>query len=214
MSISMIRSDCPYDSNIYLLKGSSALLIDTGTGLDSDHILAEIDDRLGDVPLDAVLLTHCHADHIGGLLPIMEKFGCPAYISAIDLPAACKPDIHTTFADMLHIHLPSVTCSSFAPDDMFDIGDHRLSIIPTPGHTSGSVCFYDAVTRSLFSGDTVFSHGYGRTDLPTGSDLQLRSSLHRLFNVNIGTLYPGHGPLSADGREAIADAMRMMGESY
>lgn len=206
----MIRSRCGFDSNIYLLKGRSALLIDAGSGLD-ESVADSVAASLGDLELTAVLLTHCHADHVGGLRSILNRFGCPAYISQIDRRPVCEPDLHITFADRLHVPLGPVECESFGPDSMFDIGAHRLTVLETPGHTAGSVCLYDEVTHSLFSGDTVFARGFGRTDLPTGSYYDLFRSLHKLLNVNIGTIYPGHGPDADDGGRVIADAISMMG---
>ena len=214
MTVTIIHSRCGFDSNIYLLKGRSAILIDTGTGLDSENVISQIWKELGGLRLSAVLLTHCHADHVGGLASIVDEFGCPAYISEIECEVVSKPDLVVSFADGLGVDLRPVAVKKLLSTDVFDIGDHRLSVIPTPGHTAGSVCFFDECTNSLFSGDTVFASGYGRTDLPTGSSSDMFSSLNRLFNVNIGTLYPGHGPSADHGKDSVEKARNMMVVSY
>ncbi len=214
MSVHRIETSVPYDSNIYLVKGRSAVLIDTGTGLDSQSVIARIWELLGGVRLSAVLLTHCHADHVGGLYDILQEFGCPAYISGTEVSALAEADPAVTFSRQLGVGLRPVQCKKLLPTDVFDLGDHVLEVIQTPGHTAGSVCFLDRVTRSLFSGDTVFAEGYGRTDLLTGSYRDMCGSLRLLRNVNMGTLYPGHGPAAADGKKAVNEAIAMTEASY
>lgn len=214
MSIHRIGTSVPYDSNIYLVKGRSAVLIDTGTGLDSQSVISQVWELLGGVRLSAVLLTHCHADHVGGLRDILQEFGCPAYISEAEMYVIAEADQEVSFALELGVDLQPVPCKKLLPTDVFDLGDHVLEVIPTPGHTAGSVCFRDRVTGALFSGDTVFAQGYGRTDLLTGNFRSICKSLDLLRNVNIGTLYPGHGPTAADGKKAVNEAIAMTEVSY
>ena len=214
MTILRIETSVPHDSNIYLVKGRSAVLIDAGTGLDSQNVISQIWEQLDGVRLSAVLLTHCHADHTGGLYDIVQEFGCPAYISEIETRVLEEADQAVSFASQLGVRLRPVPCKKLLPTDVFDLGDHVLEVIQTPGHTAGSVCFLDRVTRSLFSGDTVFAEGYGRTDLLTGSYRDMCGSLRLLRNVNMGTLYPGHGPTAADGKKAVNEAIAMTEASY
>ena len=77
-----------------------------------------------------------------------------------------------------------------------------FSVIPTPGHTPGSVCLYWPEQKLLFSGDTLFQMGYGRTDLPGGNMGQLIESLSRLFELPPDTrIFPGHGDSTTIGAE-------------
>ena len=81
-------------------------------------------------------------------------------------------------------------------------GEIRLSVLHTPGHTEGSVCLWSADDGLLFSGDTLFASGWGRTDLPGGSEEQIIESLARLATFeDTVRVYPGHGPETTIGRE-------------
>jgi glyoxylase-like metal-dependent hydrolase (beta-lactamase superfamily II) len=82
------------------------------------------------------------------------------------------------------------------PDILLDGGEaiSSLEVIHTPGHTPGGICLYDATTRTLFSGDTVFEDGsFGRTDLYGGNQSTLVESIRKLTLLDVRTMYPGHG---------------------
>ncbi len=214
MSVHRIVSADPYSCNMYLVKGRAAVLIDAGTGYDSKNTISQIWEALDGIRLKAVFLTHCHADHTGGLHDILEEFGCPAYISQSEARVLSEADRRVSFADGLGVDLKPADCKTFMPDDVFNLGDHVLEVVPTPGHTAGSVCFFDRRTSDLFSGDTVFANGYGRVDLPTGNYSDMCSSLRKLRKVNIRTLYPGHGQAAADGKRAVEEAISITEGSY
>ncbi|AGI47425.1 Zn-dependent hydrolase, including glyoxylase [Thermoplasmatales archaeon BRNA1] len=211
MSIVKIFTGVSIDSNLWLVRGRSCILIDTGTGM-AENYTNNIWRALDGLRLSAVILTHCHADHIGGLARIQHEFGCPAYIGFGDAEALRTADPVKTASAGLGIPInPCPDALGLKEGDSFDLGDHRLVVIETPGHTEGSICLYDEVTGALFSGDTVFAQGYGRVDLPSGSMSEMRESLARLNNVNIKALYPGHGPSVSDGGRSVKDSMTMVG---
>lgn len=212
MSVIRIPPRVPIDSNVYLVLGRSGILIDAGTGSDPDYLKKRVWDGLGGLRLSCVLLTHAHADHVGGLSAVTEEFGCPAYMGKADVGPYSSGDGFYMFADSLGVDVSPVPVKGVSEGEVFDVGDHRLRVIETPGHTAGGICLYDEATGAMFSGDTVFASGYGRTDMPGGSDGDMRASLRKLRNVNIGLLYPGHGPSAADGNESVRDALGMMGE--
>ncbi len=169
-------------SNVYLLAdGRRMLLMDSGSGIS----MPLLDEVLTHYKVERVLLTHGHADHIGGMV----------YISA---------DGYLHKADFGMLRELNSFMPNYKPPNNIDkmdfsslkFGKFELEVIHTPGHTPGSVCFYERKERLLFSGDTLFAGGdVGRTDLPGGDEGELRESLEKLEKVKRARLCPGHGPL-------------------
>ena len=193
----------PYDSNCYLLTGSRNILIDTGSGVCASKLVSFIKKSLCGASLDMILLTHCHIDHIGGGPTLVAEFGCPIRMGYNDAPAVRASDTTYTLSNYFGIDMPPLPVGDLRQGDIIDIGSHRLRVIETPGHTKGGVCYFDEISSSLFSGDTVFSSGVGRTDFPGGSLGELRNSIKYLEDMPVQGLYPGHGVPAMDGLDAI-----------
>ena len=86
--------------------------------------------------------------------------------------------------------------------DKFEMGDLVLKVIETPGHTPGGVCYHLVKQKIMFTGDTLFKHGVGRSDFPGGSWGRLKKSLHKLVNMDEEIrIFPGHGQDSTMGVE-------------
>jgi len=202
-----------FDSNVYLLTGDSNLLIDSGTGLSSDYIIRSVKDVIGSYgKLDKVLLTHCHFDHIGAGRMLIDAFGCKVYAGSKDAVPVRQSDDKYTLARSFGVDIGPYPVEGLEEGDVIDIGEHRLRVIDTPGHTLGGVCYFDEISSSLFSGDTVFAVGIGRTDFNGGSLDSLRNSLRKLCNMPVTGLYPGHGQPTSDGMASIRRGLQMAGE--
>ena len=155
--------------------------------------------------ISGVLVTHYHADHIGGTMmghtlagitDLLDLVDCPIHVQRDEAPWVAR----TTGVgeDELAVHAPGETVS---------VGSFDVELVHTPGHTPGSQCFL--VEGRLISGDTLFLEGCGRTDLPGSDPGEMYDSLQRLATLPGDTLvFPGHRysmPSSAS-MEAIVDA--------
>lgn len=214
MAIHLIRPSLSCDSNVYLLTGNRNLLIDCGTGLSKDYVIDQIDSIIPGGKIDSLILTHCHVDHSGGAEEIINKYGCNcmAFINdAVHLQDADEAVLY----EMFGIKPQFLDPWELNDGDLISNGEHSLKVIWTPGHTDGSICLYDESTKSLFSGDTVFANGVGRTDFPSGFFLDLKSSIERISSIDIIDLYPGHGdPVMQVGSLAVKAALELVRCSY
>lgn len=150
-----------------------------------------------------ILATHGHFDHVLGVVELKLTFDIPFLMPEADLfllkrtketaeyflgPGAC-PEIHKK------LDLSSLVDSFIKEGDVIKFGKEKLEVIKTPGHSPGGVSFFNKKAGILFSGDTLFCRGIGRTDFSYASSDELEASLKRLFELPDETaVYPGHGP--------------------
>ena len=189
-----------YRTNAYLVcpEGrTDAFLIDPGD--DSEKLLAAV--SASKRALTGILLTHGHFDHMLSAEPIQRQTRAMVYVSEKDAEMLTDPVKNGYDAAVSALQTPK--CIDFdLYDETMEICGICLNVIPTPGHTRGSVCLYDAENQILFSGDTLFCAGYGRTDLYGGDLFALARSLKRLFALPEGVqVLPGHGQATAIGAE-------------
>ena len=181
-----------YQVNAYLLcpEGTKdALLIDPGD--DIARLKGAVTDS-GRV-LKGILLTHGHFDHMLSAQPLSVITGAPVYIHEQDADMLCD-DEKNAYNALAAAQRSPVDFEAELLADEIEIDGLKLQALHTPGHTKGSVCFYDAENAVLFSGDTLFCAGFGRMDLYGGSPSQMRASLRRLFNLPGNTrVLCGHG---------------------
>ena len=140
---------------------------------------------------EIILLTHGHADHISGAAALREATGAPICIHTLDNdftdgPLSMAQECGYPFAPFRADRL-------LEDGDTVSFGSETMTVLHTPGHTPGSVCFLHETDRVLFSGDTLFCLTAGRTDFPRGSHDDLMQSLRRLRDLDGDyTVYPGH----------------------
>ena len=180
-------------TNSYVIcdeKTKEAMVIDPGG---EPEKIAEIISIL-DANLKYIFLTHCHADHIGGIAKLKELKGGKILISRDDSEGLYNEEI--SLAYFINMKNPELEADSRVDDgDLIHIGDLEFKIISTPGHTKGGISLYCEKERLLFSGDTMFSGTWGRTDLPTGNFVELMDSITQKLMVlpDETIVYPGHG---------------------
>ena len=211
MAIIQLEPAILFDSNIFLVTGERTVLIDTGTGFKVEETVKEIKRILGGRGLDAVVITHRHYDHVGGLRGLIKEFSPKVYAGTLDAVPLREGDSESTMGTSFGGTIDEMDVEDLKDGDVIDLKDHKLLVIETPGHTSGSISLSDQVTGALFTGDTVFTDGIGRYDLPTASRDQLVASLQRLSGMDIHGFYPGHGPsVPEGGKEYVERGLRMM----
>lgn len=183
-------------TNSYVIcdeKSKEAMVIDPGG---EPERIAETLDILG-ANLKYIFLTHCHADHIGGIAELKKIKGGKILVSRPDSEGLYKKEIN--LAEYINMEVPELEADSRVDDeDLIHIGEIEFKVIATPGHTKGGLCLYAENEGLVFTGDTMFSGTWGRTDLPTGSFVELITSItDRLMPLPDDTIvYPGHGKIT------------------
>lgn len=168
-----------YAENAYCIDGE--LLIDPGDDLPTLARLAG--------GIKAILLTHGHFDHMLAAEELQKRTGVPVYVHPLDAPMLSDASLSAYNPEVSSLPQPGhIACTAY-PESLFG-----FRVLHTPGHTPGSVCLYREEEKVLFSGDTLFRAGFGRTDLAGGSMHQLLSSLRTLLALPRDVrVYPGHG---------------------
>ncbi|QXM05940.1 MBL fold metallo-hydrolase [Crassaminicella indica] len=192
-----------YAVNCYVVAcedTKKACVIDPGG--DADEILNYIEKNQLD--LLYIILTHAHGDHIGGIPKIKEKKNVPIFIHKED--EEMLKDGNKNLSSLMNGPTVEITPDKLLSDgDVIELGNLKLNIIHTPGHTRGGICI--KVDNILFTGDTLFFNSIGRTDFEGGSFEQIIDSIRRkLFILDDKTkVLPGHGPYSTIGIEKTSN---------
>ena len=152
-----------------------------------------------------ILLTHGHLDHVYGVKATMERYGIPAMLDPRE------KDILENFNSVYsRLGVARPDDFEFTPvndGDILKFGDSEITVISTPGHSSGGVCYYIEREHVIFTGDTLFAGSVGRTDNDFASLDQLLSSLRdRLMKLDGDVdVLPGHGPATSIARERMTN---------
>lgn len=182
-------------SNCYVLAaGDGLVLVDTGTGEDTDALIRKIRNAgLDPEKIKLIVNTHCHYDHIGGNFTIQDRFGARIGAHPLDSKYIENLDADYTAAKYSDAK-PKASKVSLMLEDGQEIEGTDFKVIHTPGHTMGSISLYSEKRLCLISGDTAFTGGgTGRVDLPGGNLESLRASLEKLSKLRVKMLLPGHG---------------------
>ena len=179
-------------TNCYVVsseKTKDAIVIDPGLdfSLEADQIFDHITQAGLNVKL--IVNTHGHPDHISGDSKFQEKYNVPICIHRSDA---------ASLEGLENVNFPAAVL--LEDGSLIEFGDESLKVMHTPGHTPGSICLLGE--RLVFTGDTLFAGGIGRTDFPGGSDSDMQLSLQKLMRLpEYFLIYPGHGSISTMGEE-------------
>ncbi len=194
----------PFSQNTYLLfdEKKNAYLIDPGNFNDletkqlNDFIVNE------NLTLKNILLTHAHIDHVLGLQQAFDRYKVPVLLHKLEQEILDRNPIDANRFGFFFP--PFVGQTSYIKEgETIALGDHQLEILHVPGHSPGSIAFYNAAQRILISGDALFQGSIGRTDLYKGNHQQLISSIEeKLFVLDDDTeVFSGHGNPTTIGFE-------------
>jgi glyoxylase-like metal-dependent hydrolase (beta-lactamase superfamily II) len=189
----------PLETNCYLFfcpETRECAIIDPGAEAE------KIFEAISSLSLKPVIIlnTHGHVDHTGANLDLKERYQIPIALHPGDLPLL-EEYLQLEFGLLLGARPAPNPDRLLTDGEKISVGQSVLQVIHSPGHSPGSVCFYTG--HLLFAGDTLFSGGVGRTDLPGGSWQDLAHSLKaRVMALPDETVVlPGHGPKTTIGEE-------------
>jgi glyoxylase-like metal-dependent hydrolase (beta-lactamase superfamily II) len=193
----------PFQTNCFICESDGeAVLIDPSCATPDE--IGVVEEYLGEngIVIRHLLLTHGHIDHIFGCAHFTDHFGLSFQMNREDLPLLSRAEEQ---ASMFGVKIAAPPLPSLFIDegDAIEFGSARLDVLYTPGHSPGSISFYDEASRTVLAGDVLFQGSIGRTDLWRGSLPELMRSIFETL-IPLGDdvrVHPGHGPETTIGRE-------------
>jgi hydroxyacylglutathione hydrolase len=186
----------PVQENCYIVRASAdsrrAVIVDPGD--EAERLL----EALG-VELEAILLTHCHFDHIGAVAPVARATGAPVYVPQIERPVLA--DVMSWVPPGFGPYESWEAEHTLAGGERLDLAGMDIEVRFTPGHSPGHLTY--ALPGALLSGDVLFQGSVGRVDLPSGDWATLERSIGELIDAYSAqtVVYPGHMGVTTLGRE-------------
>jgi len=191
----------PLQENSYIVRATHdatrAVIVDPGE--EPERLVRAISDL--EIELEAILLTHCHFDHIGAVAAVARETGAPVYCPEMERPL---------LADIMRwVPAGFGPFESHEPEHLISGGEHlslagmELDVIFTPGHSPGHVTYAVSDGEALLSGDVLFQGSVGRVDLPGGDWATLENSIGELLRAYPpeAIVYPGHMGITTLRRE-------------
>ena len=214
------------DCNQYVIldpDSNELALFDAGNGISLKGLFKEMEKlKLDYNDITRIYLTHEHVDHVLGLYPLMKilnnnppeiyAFGETVKVLRKGKESQICPDILGIDLQMFGIEIIPLRVNDLSNKKIVKVTvDFTFQILYTPGHSLGSICYYDSKEKVLIPGDLVFTGGsFGRYDFPGGSLNKLIDSIKSVNNLNVKHLLPGHMGISDNGSQQIELSYRMI----
>lgn len=173
-----------FEQNTYvLINGKEAVIVDAGAELE------DVKKTVGKAKVLGILMTHLHFDHMWNIEKYVSEFDADVFVTKAAEKAFVDAGLNAS--RMVHdmvFEIPQKNIKYYAKK--LKLGKFDFEVINTPGHTADSVCLL--IQNNLFSGDTLFVDGVGRTDLETGNVFELKNSLKRVRELDFDNVFSGH----------------------
>jgi len=214
LCVRVIIRDWLNANHIVLIGRQRTVLIDSGYGRDTAQTLSKVDAVLAGRPLDWLVNTHCHSDHMGGNAAVRNARRC-----RVSIPRDEAPLIDAWDEQALWLSYADQRCERFsfddtvAPGDEFDWGDLNWCAIAAPGHDMAALMFFCEETGVLISGDALWENGFGI--LLPGPDRNARlaatrATLENIARLPVRTVIPGHGQPFTDVGAALERSLQRL----
>jgi len=186
------------DCNTYIIQGAKTVAVDVGLDRYIGALLREMEqDGIDPASVDYIVNTHLHLDHTAGNTEFKKKSGAVILMAQVQ-----KEHYSVSVKDTSRFF--GLEPVDFQEDGTLVtpllLGSLTLEVIDTPGHSPDSVCFYCPEKKFLISGDLLFDHNTGRSDLPGGKGELLKKSIERISDLDVDVLLPGHMGILAEAR--------------
>lgn len=196
----------PFGESTYIVSDEAtgeAIVVDPG--MITDDECERLDSYIADnkLTVTGVVNTHLHLDHCFGANYVRDRYGVPVKAHAADAPLGASLALQARRFGIVTDDQSVEIDAPLADGDTISLGDDRLEVLHTPGHSPGGICLYSPTGRFVIAGDTLFRGSVGRTDLEGGDFAQLGDSVRsKLLTLPDDTLVlPGHGPATTIGDE-------------
>jgi hydroxyacylglutathione hydrolase len=189
------------DCNSYVIKDSQSLLIDPGLTQFLPALIEEMHrDGIDPKDIDLIANTHLHGDHCWANDAFKQLSGAEILMHPVQKQFGQAAAVQTS--QFFGVSAVEFSEDRLMDNDRLNLGETEIELIPSPGHSPDSICYYLPNDKVLICGDVIFSQNTGRVDLPGGSADQLKASIERLSQLDVEYLLPGHMNI-VTGRENV-----------
>ena len=189
---------------LYVLSSQSGECVIVDPGCQNERERARVDGYIAEGGLRpaCILLTHGHFDHVLSLAYFAEKYGIEAVMNAGDIDLLSKLRQYTNLFGLEYLPTDKVSFRYVCDGDVLYYAGFTFSVVATPGHTNGGVCYLEKEEKLIFTGDTLFEGSIGRTDFEESGEEDMLISLEKFKRMDKDiAVYPGHGYSTTIGNE-------------